>query len=125
MSSRPTWHSPQVLATLFLIFLTGAGFGFFIGRYGMREAYAKNVAVWKDADRAQALHRFKRELKLTPEQAKQFEVVLDDFMMYMQTLQAQMDDVRAQGKDRILQILNEEQRGKFKRMVSELQTKLH
>ena len=53
----------------------------------------------------------------------EIEVILDDFMMYYQTLQAQMDEVRSHGKDRIETILDERQRAKFNKMLSELQTK--
>jgi Spy/CpxP family protein refolding chaperone len=44
-------------------------------------------------------------------------------MMYYQTLQAQIDDVRASGKERIVKILSPEQREKFNRMLSELQAR--
>jgi hypothetical protein len=62
-------------------------------------------------------------LNLTPDQAGQIASVLDDFMMYYQTLQAQMDDVRATGKNRIMKLLNDDQRQKFEHMLSDLQTK--
>ena len=44
-------------------------------------------------------------------------------MMYYQTLQAQMDEVRASGKERIVRVLNPEQREKFGRMISDLQNR--
>ena len=49
--------------------------------------------------------------------------VLDDFMTYFQTLQAQMDDVRATGKQRIMKILNEDQKQRFEKLLSKLQTR--
>lgn len=78
---------------------------------------------WKEGGREVTLERFKRELKLTPEQTAQLEAILDDFFMYYHTLQAQLDEVRATGKDRILRVLDAEQRRKFERMMSELQSK--
>ena len=48
-------------------------------------------------------------------------LVLDDFMMYYHSLQAQMDEVRANGKARILLMLNERQKKKFEEMLDELQ----
>jgi hypothetical protein len=48
-------------------------------------------------------------------------VILDDFVMYMQMLQAQMDEVRANGKERILRVLDEKQRDKFEKMLGGLQ----
>jgi hypothetical protein len=44
-------------------------------------------------------------------------------MMYYQTLQGQMDEVRASGKDRIMRVLNDEQKKKFERMIADLQSK--
>lgn len=78
---------------------------------------------WKEGGKEITLERFKRELKLTPEQTSQLEAILDDFFTYYHTLQAQLDEVRATGKDRILRVLNPEQRQKFERMMSELQSK--
>jgi DNA-binding MarR family transcriptional regulator len=69
------------------------------------------------------LDRFRKELSLNDDQAKEIELVLDDFAMYYQTLQAQMDEVRANGKDRIVKVLSQEQREKFNRMMSDLQAR--
>jgi hypothetical protein len=49
------------------------------------------------------------------------ETVLDDFVMYVQMLQAQMDDVRANGKARIMRVLDERQKKKFEKMLVGLQ----
>ncbi len=74
-------------------------------------------AYWKEGAREISLQKFKKDLDLTPEQAKAIESVLDDFMMYYQSLQAQMDDVRAIGKAHIMKILREDQKAKFEKMV--------
>jgi hypothetical protein len=78
---------------------------------------------WHEGGREISLQRFKKELDLTPEQAVEMERVLDDFVMYYQTLQAQMDDVRATGKQRILKILKEHQKQRFEKMMEEIQSK--
>jgi hypothetical protein len=44
-------------------------------------------------------------------------------MTYYQYAQAQMEDVRATGKSRILRILREDQKVKFEKMMGEVQTK--
>jgi hypothetical protein len=75
---------------------------------------------WKETEtKEMSLQRFKRELDLTPAQAEQLETVLDDFFMYYHTLQAQLDDVRASGKKRILRILNEDQKRRFEKIMTE------
>jgi DNA-binding MarR family transcriptional regulator len=80
-------------------------------------------AAWREGGKEISLDRFRKELSLSPAQAKQMETILDDFFGYYQTLQAQMDEVRASGKARILSTLNEEQRKKFEKMMSDLQAK--
>ncbi|MFN7922091.1 MAG: hypothetical protein U0Q16_18460 [Bryobacteraceae bacterium] len=117
-------RNPKVLLLLLLVFLCGSAAGALFARYTNRRASAATVArSWKEGGREISLQRFKDELDLTPEQTKEVESVLDDFMMYYQTLQAQLDDVRANGKERIQGILKPDQREKFKRMMTELQAR--
>lgn len=75
-----------------------------------------SISTWKESTRELTLDWFRRELQLSPEQAREIEAVLDDYVIYYQNLQTQMDDFRYEGKKRILQILNEEQREKYLKM---------
>lgn len=121
MSAAP-WRNPQILYTLLFVFLSGAVGGAVVMRFA--SSPERHVgAYWKEGAREISLHRFKKELDLTPEQTKDMETVLDDFMMYYQSLQAQMDDVRAMGKTRILKILREDQKAKFEKMIGDIQSK--
>jgi hypothetical protein len=117
------WRNPRVLSTLLCVFLSGAAVGALAFRFTLAPERPRGGPYWKEGPREISLQRFKKELDLTPEQAKEMETVLDDFMMYYQTLQAQMDDVRATGKQRIMRILREDQRQKFEKMVAEVQVK--
>jgi Spy/CpxP family protein refolding chaperone len=74
---------------------------------------------WNESNKDVTLKRLQKELNLTPEQTAEIETVLDDFTMYYQMLQAQMDEVRATGKSRIDQLLTEEQRKRFNRIMSD------
>ncbi len=56
------------------------------------------------------LEKWKRDLDLSDDQTKQLVMVLDDFSKYY-------DNVLADGKTRVLQILNEDQRRKFEKMM--------
>ena len=69
------------------------------------------------------LNRLQKELQLTPDQTAEIETILDDFTMYYQMLQAQMDEVRANGKSGMEQVLNEEQRKKFGRIMHDFRDK--
>jgi hypothetical protein len=123
MNSAP-WRNPKVLSTLLFVFLSGA----VVGAVGMRLAapqsrQAKTLSYWREGGKEISIQRFKKELNLTDEQASEVGTVLDDFVMYYQTLQAQMDDVRATGKNRILRLLNDDQKQKFEKMMNEFQQK--
>ena len=114
MANRAPWQNPRVLYTLICVFLSGALFGALAMRYtASPPERPRGGAYWREGGREVSLQKFKSELDLTPDQAKEIETVLDDFVMFTQTLQAQMDDVRATGKQRILRILREDQRKKF------------
>jgi hypothetical protein len=82
---------------------------------------AKQMAAgWKDTTKEQTLTHLKRELSLSPEQAEEIETALDDFSLYYQMLHAQMEEVMSTSKSRIDQVLNDAQRKKFARIMSEL-----
>lgn len=118
-----SWRNPRVLSILALVFLAGATAGAVGMRLGIHQSLHKNGPYWKEGGKEISLQRFKKELSLTPQQEKDMEGVLDDFMMYYQTLQAQMEEVRSAGKSRILRILNEGQKQRFERMLNDMQAR--
>ncbi len=119
--SQAAWKNPQILFTLLLVFCCGALAGAVIYKLTSQPVSAKQVAAgWKESTKGQTLARLKEELQLTPEQAAEIETALDDFSLYYQMLHAQMEEVVATSKSRIDQVLNEEQRKKFSRMMNDL-----
>lgn len=112
------WKSPQIWFTLALVFLCGGISGALVYRATSHTVSAK-AAAWKEGSNEVTLKHLQRELDLTPDQTAEIETVLDDFKLYYQMLQAQMDEVRATGKSRMDQVLNEEQRKKFSRIMNE------
>ena len=116
-----SWLSIRLLLTVFLIFLAGALAGALVMRFGVRALPRDSAVYYPVGDKKVALQQLTSELDLTPSQVQQLEMVLDDFVMYVQMLQAQMTEVRANGKDRILHILNDQQRPKFEQMLTEIQ----
>lgn len=128
----PGWRNPRILLTLMVVFLCGASAGMLAmamgahrwmhGTHGSVPA-APSQPVWRE--KGKVLERFKTELDLTPSQAEQFETILDDFFTYYHTLQAQLDDVRASGRQRLLRILDDRQKKKFQEITDEMQGKLH
>ena len=70
---------------------------------------------WTVEGKAVYVERMKKELDLTPVQTGQLETILDDFAKYYRT-------VLSDGKTRIMQILTDDQKQKFDRL---LQTQKH
>lgn len=67
----------------------------------------------------------KTDLNLTPDQAQKIETLLEDLAKYYDNVQAQMDDFRQDGKDRIKKILTPEQQKKFDKIINEMSTRIH
>ena len=123
--TAPSWQNPRVLCILLLVFLCGASVGMLVMSLGGHVwPHRGNPVAWKEGGKEITLERLKTELNLTPAQAEQLETVLDDFFMYYHTLQAQLDDVRATGRKRILRLLDEEQKRKFEKLTAGTQPKL-
>lgn len=120
---QASWQNPRVLVILLLVFVCGSLAGALAMRYGVDAAAHQAPAAWAEGGREISLQRFESELSLSGEQSREMELILDDFMMYYHTLQAQMDEVRASGKERILRILDDDQKQRFEEMLEDLQSK--
>jgi hypothetical protein len=122
MTRSPLWKNPRILSTLLFVFLSGAVAGAITMRMGVKPERHRVGPYWNEGGKEGKeafLKKFKKELDLTPQQATDIEQILDDFMTYYQMLDAQMTDVRATGKKRILRLLNDEQKAKFERMMND------
>ncbi len=118
------WQNPRVVLTLTVVFLCGVSAGMLAMAMGAhRMMHSQSTPAWKDGGKEVTLQRFRKELNLSQSQTEQLESVLDDYFTYYHTLQAQLDDVRSSGKERVLRILNDDQKKKFEQIMSELQDK--
>lgn len=122
-TNRLSWSNPRVLITLFVVFLAGSIVGAFAMRCVVHRVWHQPEPYWQEGGKQVALDRLSRELNLSASQQKELEVILDDFVMLVQSLQAQMDEVRATGKVKVMRILNEEQKKKFEKMMGSLQAR--
>jgi len=115
--AKPTavqfWESPKFAGAgvLLLVFLCGAVAGAVAMNLGAHTMLHPH-AFWDNSSKAEYLKSVTRQLDLTPDQAAQMSSILDDFAKYYQT-------VLSDGKARILNILNEEQKRKFEKMLRE------
>jgi hydroxylamine reductase (hybrid-cluster protein) len=108
------WSNPKVLTILTLIFLCGAAFGTAVTR-GFLHSKMSVVSRRQNIQAAQrmAMDRLKTELNLTPDQEQTVDKILDDYGKYYQNIEDEREDVAEHGRERILSILNEQQKKRF------------
>ena len=75
----------------------------------------RTTPFYTDAGKAFSLQKLKKELNLNEEQVKDLETILDDFGMYYR-------NVLSDGKNRVLKILNDDQKKKFEKMLGDAKT---
>ena len=118
--------NPRIALTLAGVFLAGVGTGMVGMRYGLHERMHPQTVASVPANQDALLKRYQQELKLSPDQTKQLSAVLSDYEHYYASVQEQIDnmhlreqieDVRATGKSRILEILTPEQKVQFEKMT--------
>jgi Spy/CpxP family protein refolding chaperone len=119
-SDRPTWQNPRILMTLVLVFVAGALAGAIGMQEGLHAQLHRSKAYWQGDKAEFSYQRLKTELNLTPEQSERLKTILDDFVKYHEDLEAQIEDVRATGRNRIVQILTPEQRKRFEELSGKL-----
>jgi len=122
--------NPKVAGTLVVVFLAGAAVGALTMQMGLHERLHRTVSaatlpVLRKASNNDALiQRFKTDLNLSADQTDKIAMVLADYREYYHSLEDQLDDVRSTGKSRIMQILDEQQRAKFEKIMGDLQPQL-
>jgi len=119
--------NPRIVVTLVGVFLAGIGTGMLGMRYGLHEQIHRVAApVTSAPDQKAVLERFRTELSLSTDQTQKLAAVLSDYQHYYQAVQGQIEemrlqdqinDLRATGKNKILEILDENQRAKFEKMT--------
>ena len=112
------WTNPKVLASLCVIFLCGAALGAAITSTLLHKRIDTNPPSINAAQRA-GVQRLKTELNLSPEQESTVMKVLDDYGKYYQNIEDEREDVAEHGKQRILSILNEQQRKRFLELLKD------
>jgi uncharacterized membrane protein len=116
-----SWSNPRVLLTFALIFLCGALVGAIAITLTSDPASLTTATTAQEIDRNLTLSNLSAELELSNTQQERLRVVLDDYFQYYHALQDQLDEVKASGQEKILEILDEGQRAKFRKMVSDAQ----
>ena len=127
MSQDAGSKNPKVIGTLVLVFLAGGAVGALTMQMGLHERLHRTVSAasvpapeHKASTNDALVQRFKTELNLSGDQTDKIAMVLEDYRQYYQSLQDQLDDVRSTGRTRILQILDDQQRAKFEKIMGNL-----
>jgi uncharacterized membrane-anchored protein YhcB (DUF1043 family) len=120
--------NPRIAMTLAGVFLAGIGTGMLGMRYGLHDQIHKVVAPAAAPTQNAVLERYRAELNLSADQTQKLAAVLADYGHYYEHVEAQIeemrlrdqiDDLRATGKNKILEILNTDQRAKFEKMTGQ------
>ena len=115
----PKWPERSRAALyIALIFLCGVVTG----------ALATNVWThWNRSARAEAprsrlrtVDRVKRDLSLTPAQTQKLDQILDETRKAYQTHEKEIEIIRQQGRNRIREILNDEQKAKYEQILARM-----
>jgi hypothetical protein len=107
------WSNPKVLTILALVFICGVTVGSVVTRQYLhsRMHFRRELAI-EDASRF-GLRRLQQELNLTPAQEKTVATELDDYAKYYQNIEEEREDVAEHGRQRILSVLNDDQKRRF------------
>jgi Spy/CpxP family protein refolding chaperone len=109
-----SWDPKVVcLVTMLLVFLCGAAAGAVAMNFGVHTRLHQ-PAFDTVAGKELYFARMQRELNLTPAQREQMESILNDMWQYYRT-------VLTESRSRVEQVLDEEQRRKFERLLQEQQ----
>ncbi len=125
-AEREPWQNPRILTILTLVFVAGAATGALFMQFGLHGWMHRAPApVIQNAQNHDAiLNRFKNELNLSTDQTAKLSLVLDDYSQYYESLQEQLNDLRATGKTRIMDLLDDDQRAKFEKMMGDIAPQL-
>jgi len=122
MTDRATWSHPKVITALMAVFLAGAAAGALGMKLSSRSlGQTASSRAMRQMDRSALLEYFNKELNLTDKQQHKVETLLDDHFKYVQTLGAQMEEVRVFGRESISKLLEPDQRKKFDKLMLDWQ----
>ena len=102
------------IVSLVLVFLCGAVLGALVMGYGEHAGiiHSRKTAPAPSSGFAVSADELRGQLGLSDQQVHQLDSILDDFGRYY-------DNLMADGQTRIRQILNDDQRRKFDRLIAE------
>ena len=107
----------KAFGILAIVFVAGLATGVLGVRAYDHQAEAPVTQSPLQQQTAVAIERLNRDLDLSPKQADRLKVILDDHIMMEADLLAQMRQLQQQGREEIMQVLDEGQKTKFTVML--------
>ena len=120
MTDAISWRNPKVLRVLAVVFIAGALSGVVTYRLARAMNHPLPPPPPTLVEKKAVLEYLKGELNLTPVQVDQLSSIIDDYKRYYGNIQDQYEEVRATGKNKIVQVLDPEQRAKFEKLSGSL-----
>jgi hypothetical protein len=103
-----------------VVFLLGAIVGASLGTTIVSRKFAAPLEVSESQRRNMVLEKFKSRLRLTSDQAKQVQVILEQtHQRFRDLIKPQSDEIRKGMRGRIRELLSEEQKKEFEVMTRE------
>ena len=120
LDPRFAYCKGKCVALLSLIFFSGMVAGGFSLKLAERYWLHPASLSLNDAQKVLAVQHLSQELELNEVQARAIENILDEFIMEQANLMAEFRNSRLSGHDQIIQVLNQDQRRRYQKVVSEL-----
>ena len=115
----------KAVGILLLVFLAGTGSGILGNRVYQNTVQAEPIhdpsGDWHDSETA--LQQLQEELDLDGEQVTKVKTILDECIMMEAELLSKIKYIKADGRDRILVLLDNQQRVKFQDVLHEVSDK--
>lgn len=121
LDTQIKWTHSRVITAFVAVFLVGAAAGAIGMRMRYRGTFSASARAMRQMDRQELVIFFNKELDLSDEQKKQVEILLDDQFKYLQTLGAQLEELRSHSRESIVRVLNPDQRKKFDKLMADWQ----
>ena len=117
----PNWfersRAPLYILLIFLCGVVSGALSMKLWSGKGRQSQVAQADTTPPISRTQRLvERFTRELSLTPEQVHELTVILDESRLRYQIKE---DSTRAEGRNRVRQILTDEQRAKYEEIIAD------
>lgn len=106
-----------------LVFASGTVLGFFVNRFYTVSAVSANAPRNPDEFRKQYLNEMKSRVKISDDQAKQLNLILDEtramFRSTRDSIEPQLQQIRDYQQERIGAVLNPQQRLEYQKLREE------